>query len=80
MRVFHGKGGWIALRRDIVATWLLSFVWATSKQRRPNKNALIIRVLPVIDGVCNVVGSQLIMCFTTNFCGILPLAFVVFYH
>ena len=40
--------------------------------------ARIIRALPAIDGVCNVVGNQLIMRFATSFCGILPLTFAVF--
>lgn len=39
--------------------------------------ARVNRVLPVIDDVCNVVGNQLIMYFTTNFCGVLPLTFAV---
>lgn len=49
--------------------------------------ARVNRVLSVIVDVCNVVGNQLIMCFTTNFCGIttnfcgdLSLTFVAFYR
>ena len=40
--------------------------------------ARIIRVLPANDGVCNVVGNQLIMRFTTSFCGGPSLTFAVF--
>lgn len=42
--------------------------------------ARVNRVLSVIVDVCNVVGNQLIMCFTTNFCGDLSLTFVAFYR
>lgn len=40
--------------------------------------ARINRIMPVVDGVCNVVGNQLVMCFVANFCGVLSLTFVAF--
>lgn len=42
--------------------------------------ARINRIMSVINGVCNVVGNQLVMCFTANFCGVLPLTFAVIYR
>lgn len=39
--------------------------------------ARINRIVPVVNGVYNVVGNQLVMCFTANFCGVLPLTFAV---